>query len=204
MLRADFNWMPCRFMSDLQRMLLLSRHSYRTFSLDFLSLLLFVPCCKNAYWFFHELVFFVLIKTGFYLFVSFCVLPEILRHLAWLFDSYAQTHRARPPKYVSKVIIVMIWIISLLFSSPFMIAFRVYDATEERYGKYNNAIEFYCKNTFKLNRLSFYIVQHRMDTYMSTHVPFVTMWICQRINCFSIAIILHLFRYVLFCVNMLL
>lgn len=37
--------------------------------------------------------------------------------------------RARPPRYISKIIIAFIWVISLAFAIPMAIALRVYPVT---------------------------------------------------------------------------
>lgn len=60
--------------------------------------------------------------------------PPQSRHLISV--SIFVIFRARPPKYISKIVIVVIWVLSSLFSLPFMIAFRVFDVVDTRYSKY--------------------------------------------------------------------
>lgn len=49
---------------------------------------------------------------------------QYILSLCYLISSF-QFHRARPPRYISKIIIAFIWVISLAFSIPMAIALRV-------------------------------------------------------------------------------
>lgn len=64
--------------------------------------------------------------------------------------------RARPPKYVCKIIITVIWIVSLVFAIPTAIALRVVQVEEYRICKYIVHIFNMSPNRYKKLRRIFY------------------------------------------------